>query len=63
MPTMDGIEATRRLRTMGFTDLPIIGLTASVGRTDFKEIGFNEWVTKPVPMKDMKTKLCQIKRT
>ncbi|KAL7572744.1 hypothetical protein ACA910_009011 [Epithemia clementina (nom. ined.)] len=61
MPTMDGLEATKTLRSMGYTDLPIYGLTASVARSDFRELGFNAWITKPVPMKDIKAKLRQIK--
>lgn len=57
MPTMDGLEATRRLRTMGYTDLPILGLTASVARSDFKELGFSDWVPKPVTFNVLKSKL------
>ncbi|KAL7572746.1 hypothetical protein ACA910_009012 [Epithemia clementina (nom. ined.)] len=63
MPIMDGLEATRRLRTMGYSDLPIIGLTASVARIDFKDVGFDDWITKPVPMKFLKAKLSQIKQS
>ena len=61
MPTMDGLEATRRLRSMGYTDLPIFGLTASVARSDYKELGFNDWIAKPVPMKDLRAKLSRVK--
>lgn len=43
MPVMDGLEATRRLRTMGYSDLPILGLTASVKRSDYEELGFDDW--------------------
>ena len=60
MPVMDGIEATRRLRSSGYNHLPIIGLTASVHRTDYEELGFNDWISKPVPMKDLKAKLYHI---
>ena len=57
MPVMDGLEATRRLRTSGFTDLPILGLTASVKRSDYEELGFTDWLPKPILMKDLKAKL------
>ena len=62
MPVMDGFEATRRLRTLGYTDLPIYGLTASVARSDFSELGFNEWLPKPILMKELKSKLSKVKR-
>ena len=60
MPVMDGLEATRRLRTMGYTDLPIVGLTASVKRLDFQELGFDDWLAKPTPLKELKKKLDQL---
>mmetsp|Transcript_28476 Transcript_28476/g.77109 ORF Transcript_28476/g.77109 Transcript_28476/m.77109 type:complete len:1175 (-) Transcript_28476:119-3643(-) len=60
MPVMDGLEATRRLRTMGYSDLPIVGLTASVKRSDYIELGFNDWLPKPILMKDLKAKLLQL---
>ena len=59
---MDGLEATRRLRSMGYTDLPIYGLTASVARSDYSELGFNDWIAKPMPMKALKTKLHKIRQ-
>lgn len=61
MPVMDGLEATRRLRTMGYTDLPIVGLTASVKRLDFKELGFDDWLAKPTPLKELKQKLDRLR--
>ena len=63
MPVMDGLEATRRLRTMGYSELPIYGLTASVARNDYKELGFDDWIGKPIPMKDLKSKLGRLKDT
>mmetsp|Transcript_4151 Transcript_4151/g.10772 ORF Transcript_4151/g.10772 Transcript_4151/m.10772 type:complete len:856 (-) Transcript_4151:201-2768(-) len=60
MPVMDGLEATRRLRTMGYTDLPILGLTASVKRSDYEELGFTDWLPKPILMKDLKAKLFKL---
>ena len=62
MPVMDGLEATRRLRTMGHNDLTIYGLTASVARSDFTELGFNDWLPKPIPMKDLRSKLSRFKK-
>ena len=62
MPVCDGLEATRRLRTMGFNELPIYGLTASVARSDFVELGFNDWLPKPIRMKDLKSKLYRLRR-
>ena len=62
MPIMDGLEATRRLRMLGYDSLPIYGLTASVSRSDFAELGFNDWIAKPVPMKDLKAKLYLLQR-
>lgn len=57
MPVMDGLEATRRLRTMGYTELVIFGLTASVTRSDFADLGFNDWLPKPTTLKTLKAKL------
>ncbi|CAB9515627.1 Hybrid signal transduction histidine kinase [Seminavis robusta] len=57
MPVCDGFEATKRLRSMGYTDLPIYGLTASMARSDFVELGFNDWLPKPIRLKDLKVKL------
>ena len=62
MPVMDGLEATKRLRTMGYNKLPIYGLTASVARSDFTELGFDDWLPKPIPMKDLRDKLIRFKQ-
>ena len=49
---MDGLEATRRLRTVDqFKDIPIIALTASVGestRDKCMEAGCTEHLSKPI---------------
>jgi CheY-like chemotaxis protein len=52
MPDMDGLEATRKIRTFASSDLlPIVALTA---HTDSKEkaacldIGMNDYLTKPI---------------
>jgi signal transduction histidine kinase/ActR/RegA family two-component response regulator len=61
MPVMDGIEATKEIRRRGWTleMLPILGLTASVRRQDHQETGMNDWLTKPVGMKAIKTAIHQ----
>lgn len=53
MPVMDGLEATRRIRGMGFSpeDLPVIAMTAHTdmaSRMDGKDVGMNDYLTKPV---------------
>lgn len=60
MPVMDGLEATRRLRSMGYNDLSIYGLTASVKQSDFADLGFDDWLPKPIPMADLKAKLVKL---
>ena len=60
MPVMDGIEATKCLRAQGMTNIPIVGLTASVFRNDFLELGFDSWLPKPTTMKSLKAKLDNI---
>ena len=50
MPVMNGLEATKRLRQMGFT-LPIIAMTANVGDRDKQaalDAGMDAFVEKPV---------------
>jgi len=50
MPGMDGVEATKIIRT-SFSDLPIVALTANAvsGMRDmFLANGFNDYLTKPI---------------
>jgi signal transduction histidine kinase/DNA-binding NarL/FixJ family response regulator len=58
MPTMDGFDATRRLRERGFTPerLPIIALTASAMAGDRQRCiaaGMTGYVSKPVSQGDL----------
>ena len=52
MPVMDGVEATRLIRTEGrFPDVPIIGVTAHAVPakiSEFEAAGMNEVVLKPI---------------
>ena len=52
MPVMDGIEATREIRTRSeWSDLPVIAMTAQALPEDREralESGMNDYVTKPV---------------
>lgn len=52
MPVMDGLEATRKIRSMDrFKDVPIIAITAKAmkeDRTKCIEAGANDYISKPV---------------
>ncbi|MCL1915329.1 MAG: transporter substrate-binding domain-containing protein [Desulfovibrionaceae bacterium] len=55
MPGMDGFEATRRLRDLGYT-LPIVALTANAvaGQAEiFLEKGFDDFIPKPIDIRHM----------
>jgi signal transduction histidine kinase len=56
MPVMDGIDATKEIRSLGYT-LPIVGLTASVRREDFRDLGLDDWIGKPVRLKELTAKI------
>ncbi|MCL1827431.1 MAG: ATP-binding protein, partial [Candidatus Cloacimonetes bacterium] len=50
MPVMNGIEATKKLRSMGYKE-PIVALTANAlaGNSDmFQQNGFDSFVSKPI---------------
>ncbi|MBE5950666.1 MAG: response regulator [Lachnospiraceae bacterium] len=63
MPVMDGIEATKALRAMEeeyFKNVPVIALTANAvveARAQFTDAGMNDFVSKPIEIKDICAKL------
>jgi signal transduction histidine kinase/CheY-like chemotaxis protein len=62
MPRLDGLQATRKLRAMGYTSLYIVALTAySYGshRLDCEAAGMNDFLAKPVRQHDL---LCALQR-
>jgi len=55
MPEMDGIETTKRIRALGYTE-PIVALTASAvaGQVDmFLSNGFDDYISKPIDIRQM----------
>lgn len=51
MPVMDGMEATKAIRKKGFTDIPIVAMTAHAikgYRDECLGAGMNDYVTKPI---------------
>ena len=64
MPKMDGIEATRILRDMGYSG-PIVALTANavVGQADiFLRNGFTDFISKPIDIRQLNTVLNKLIR-
>jgi signal transduction histidine kinase/diacylglycerol kinase family enzyme/DNA-binding response OmpR family regulator len=55
MPEMDGIETVIKIREMGYT-LPIAALTANAivgNETLFRESGFDDFISKPIDIRDL----------
>ena len=66
MPRMDGLEATRRIRSaeraQGAARVPIIALTARAEASDREhclEAGMDDYVTKPIRKSELKAKLTE----
>jgi len=58
MPTMDGVEATQKIRNELQSDIPIIALTANAIKGDdekFMSYGMNDYLSKPFEEKDLKS--------
>jgi len=59
MPEMDGIEATRQIRQFN-TRIPIIAHTAFSLQFDLKKCinaGCNDWIVKPIDIREFLEKL------
>jgi len=60
MPVMDGLESTRRIRSMRddyFKKVPIVAMTANAFEEDRKaalDAGMNEHVAKPIDVEKLK---------
>jgi len=64
MPKMDGIEATRRLRNMGYTN-SIVALTANAlaGQAEmFLKNGFDDFISKPIDVRQLNVSLNRLIR-
>lgn len=57
LPGMSGIDAVRRVRDMGYSreSLPILAMSTTPPAKDFADMGMNDWLTKPLLMKDIKS--------
>jgi len=59
MPEMDGMETTRKLRVLGYTD-PIVALTANAvtGQSEiFLQNGFDDFLSKPIDIRKLNSVL------
>ena len=64
MPEMDGIETTKQIRELGYTE-PIVALTANAvaGQADmFLEKGFDDFIAKPIDIRQLNTILNKLVR-
>ena len=65
MPVMDGIEATRKIRSLNTKyakEIPIVALTANAIKgveRQFKEAGMNDYLAKPIHMNQLADVLCK----
>ena len=69
MPQMDGFETTRIIRELeekqeSHPPIPIVAITAKAMKDDKQkclDVGMNEFITKPILMKDLKDALSRFK--
>lgn len=62
MPVMSGIEATEAIRKKGYTNLPIIALTADAfkeGKEQCLKAGMNDFLSRPVEPEKLKQKIVE----
>uniref|UniRef100_UPI00404A11AD PAS domain S-box protein n=2 Tax=Flavobacterium sp. TaxID=239 RepID=UPI00404A11AD len=62
MPEMNGFEATEHIRKTMKLTIPIIALTADVTSADFqkcKELGMNDYISKPIDENQLHSKIMQ----
>ncbi|MBF0571794.1 MAG: PAS domain S-box protein [Candidatus Omnitrophica bacterium] len=66
MPVLDGIEATRIIRSQITKELPIIALTAAVMKKDIENaygVGMNDFLPKPINVNQVKAMLIKYGRS
>ena len=65
MPVMDGLEATRQIRTLNRKDtkeIPIIAMTANAFQEDAEKciaVGMNAHLAKPLDIEKVKQTICK----
>ena len=63
MPEMNGFEATKYIRTIMNSQIPIIALTADVTTVDLekcKAVGMNDYISKPVDERLLYSKIIDL---
>lgn len=61
MPVLDGIEATKEIRSRGW-DCPVVGLTASFQRSQlpfYRQVGMNDCISKPILLKGLRNTILE----